>query len=87
MLGRSNGLSTNIGLSDAHTNTHSAGANTYTEPIDEHAELVQNYLDLFRGKSYSLRGSIQDCEKGMKRDIEIQKHCGGSRNLYNPEVD
>jgi hypothetical protein len=65
MLNRSNGLS---------TNTHSAGANTNTEPIDEHAELVQNYLDIFRGATLdSLMGSIQYCEEGMKRDIEVQK--------------
>jgi hypothetical protein len=74
MLNRSNGLSTDTGPSDAHTNTQSGEANTNTEPIDEDAELVQNYLDIFRGATPdSLRGSIQDCEEGMKRDIEVLK--------------
>jgi hypothetical protein len=65
MLNRSNGLSTNI---------HSAEANTNTEPVDEHVELVQNCLDIFRGATPdSLKSSIQYFEEGMKRDIEVQR--------------
>jgi hypothetical protein len=74
MLNGSNGLSTNTGPSGAHTNTQSSEENTNTEPIDERTGLVQNYLDVFRGATLdSLRGSIQDCKGGMKRDIEAQK--------------
>jgi hypothetical protein len=47
MLNGSNGLSTNIGPSGTHTNTQSSEANTNTEPIDGHAGLVQNCLDIF----------------------------------------
>jgi hypothetical protein len=65
MLNRSNGLS---------TNTHFTEANTNTEPIDEHAELVKNYLDIFRRAApNSLKGSIRYCEEGVKRDIEVQE--------------
>src|ERR1700733_8908605 len=71
MLNRSNGLSTNI---------HSVEANTNTEPVDEHVELVHNCLDIFRGTTPdSLKSSIQYFEEGMKRDIEVQRRCGGSR--------
>lgn len=74
MLNGSNGLSTNTVPSGAHTNTQSSDVNTNIEPIDEHAGLVQNYLDIFRGATPdNLRGSIQDCKGGMKRDIEVQK--------------
>jgi hypothetical protein len=73
MLNWLNGLSTNAGPSGAHTNTQSSEANTGIEPIDEHAELVQNYLGIFRGELQIARGSIQGCEEGMKRDIEVQR--------------
>ena len=67
MLNGSNGLSTNTGP-------------TNTEPIDEHAGLVQNYLDIFRGATPdNLKGSIQDCKGGMKRDIEVQKEASKLR--------
>jgi hypothetical protein len=51
-----------------------AVVHTNTEPIDEHAGLAQNYLDIFRGATLgSLRGSIQDCKGGVKRHIVVQK--------------
>jgi hypothetical protein len=68
MLNGSNGLSTNTGPSDAHTNIQSSEANTNTEPIGGHAGLAQNYFDIFRGATPdSLRSSIQDCTGGAKR--------------------
>jgi hypothetical protein len=47
---------------------------TNTEPSNTPSELVQNYLDIFRGATpQCLRGSIQEREEEAERDIMMQK--------------